>query len=236
MSTEIDVVVDEDPARYYRHSVLIAGLRGLGRAWLPLLIAVVVNALLQGLLTIPSQPTPTSWAFIGLGVVSLVVLLIAFAVITASALESVEGHVSFGAAMGRIRSHWLSFTIWTVLVIAAVMLGLLVYIVPGMIVAFLAVFGPLAAMDGRGDALLANLRAIGNRPGRWLITGLIMALFVGVAWLIAALSGFFVGGAAGSIVVWLVFGVIASWFQCAWAVLYRSTPPGTHDVAVVTAE
>ena len=236
MSAETDVVVVEDSERYYRHSVLVAGLRGLGRAWLPLLVAVVVNALVQALLTKPSEPTPTDWGFIALGVISLVVLLVAFAVITAAALEAVVGRVSFSLVLSRIAAHWVLFTVWTVLVVAAVMLGLLVYIVPGILVAFLTVFVTFAAMDGHADALLTNLRAIASRPGRWLITGVIMALFVSGAWLVAALSGFFIGGVVGSLVVWVVFGLFAAWFQCAWAALYRSTPAGSIDEVVVDIE
>ena len=223
---EVTVSETVEVPRRYGHSVLVAGLRGIGRAWLPLLIVVVINAIVQALLvTIGAVPGIDGIAIVW-ALVSLVVIVLTYAVVAAAALESVDGKVSWAAVGGRMRSYWLLFVVWTAVVAVGVFLGLLLYTLPGILIACLTVFIPVAAMDGQRDAFADNFAAIKARPGRWLITVLIMGAIVGLAWLFAALSGFFVGGWLGPLLVWLVFGVLLAWFTCAWAALFRSTPRG----------
>lgn len=215
----------EVPRRYGR-SVLVAGLRGIGRAWLPLLIVVIVNAIVQALLvTLGAVPGIDGMAIVW-ALVSLAIIVITYAVVAAAALESVDGKVSWTAMTQRLRAHWLLFVIWTAVVAVGVFLGLLLYTLPGVLIAALTVFIPVAAMDGQRDAFADNFAAIKARPGRWLITVVIMGAIVGFAWLFSALCGFFVGGWLGPLLVWLVFGVLLAWFTCAWAALFRSTPRG----------
>ena len=95
----------------------------------------------------------------------------------------------------------------------AIMAGLLVWVVPGMVVVALTPMVVVAALDGRRGALRANLAAIRARPGRWLVTALLMSMVVGGGWMAAALTGFLVGGWLGPLVVWLGFGVLAAWFE-----------------------
>lgn len=193
-------------------------------AWRLAVPLVILNALLQAVLTWPGIPPDFSLRFIGLAVASLAVFLSFLTAVTAIALESARAsQVTRADVMNRLRAHWPVFVAWTLLVLVAVGVGLLLFVLPGAIVAILTPYVTVAAMDGRRDALVANAEAIAARPWGWLWRAALMSTAVAVAWLVAAFAGFLANGPAGSLVVWLVFGVLAVWFQRVWARLYRSS-------------
>ena len=214
------------PRRYGR-SVLFSALRSLGRGWQPFVVVVALNAVAQSLLSWAGLVPTSGGLFLLAAAVSFVVLLVSLALIVSTALEAVEGRVRWGPMLARARANATSFALWTVLLVVAVMAGLLVWVVPGMVVVALTPMVVVAALDGRRNPVRANLAAIRARPGRWLVTALLMSIVVGGGWMAAALTGFLVGGWLGPLVVWLGFGVLAAWFECAWSLIYRSTPVGS---------
>ena len=215
------------PERHYGFSALLSGFARMWRGWRVIVPVVLLNALAQALLVLPDPVPGRSWSFLLLAVVSFLVLAFAMALVTSSALSAAVGPVTWGRVVDRLAQHGGAFMAWFALVLAAIAVGLVLWVVPGWLVAMLTVYVLLAALDGRGrGALGADLRAIGSRWGRWLITALLMGVVVAVSWLLAAFSAFFITGAISAFITWTWFGLLASWFQTTWACLYRSTPAG----------
>lgn len=218
----------EVPRRYGR-SVLVAGLRGVVRGWRVVLPVVVVGALLQALLVLPN-PLPGLSAYAGvLAAASFLVLLVSASLLTASGLEAVDGSVRWAAAWSRARRSAGWFALWFVVLVLVAAVGLMLWTWPGLVWLALTPYVLPAASDGRRGALLADLRALAARPGRWLVTTLLVAAVCGVAWLLGAVTGFFVGGAVGAAITWLWFGVLGAWFLASWSALWRSTPVGAAE-------
>ena len=229
------------PRRYGR-SVLFSALRSVARGWQQFVVVVALNAVAQSLLSWAGLVPSSGGLFLLAAAVSFVVLLVSLALIVSTALEAVEGRVRWGPMLARARANATSFALWTVLLVVAIMAGLLVWVVPGMVVVALTPMVVVAALDGRRNPVRANLAAIRARPGRWLVTALLMSIVVGGGWMAAALTGFLVGGWLGPLVVWLGFGVLAAWFEGAWALIFRSTPagsgalPGAEAAAAATSD
>jgi len=211
----------------YGRSVLVSALRSVARGWQQFVVVVVVNSAAQSLLSWTGLVPSSSFPFLLAAAASFAVLLLSLALIGSTALESVDGRVTWGAMLRRARAHAGSYLLWVVLLVVAIMAGLLVWVVPGIVVVALTPMVVVAALDGRRGALRANFSAIRARPGRWLVTAGVMAVVVGAGWLAAVLTGLLVAGWLGPLVVWLGFGVLAAWFECAWTLLYRSTPVGS---------
>ncbi len=205
-------------------------MRGAWRGWRVVLPVVVLNAVVQALLVLP-DPIPGQSSYAGvLAVASFVALLVTAALLTASALESVLGPVHWGAAAARARRSAAWFALWFVVWVAVGAVGLALWTWPGLLWLAVTPYLLLAASDGHRGAIVAGLRAIAARPVRWLVTTLIVGIVAGVAWLLGAVTGFFVGGAVGSALTWFWFGLLAAWFLAAWAAVYRSTPVGAPPV------
>ena len=191
---------------------------------------VVLNAAVQALLVLP-DPIPGQSSYAGaLAVVSFVALLVTAALLAASALESVLGAVRWGAVAARARrsAAWfaLSFVLWVAVAAVGIALGTW----PGLLWLAVTPYLLVAASDGRRNAVAADLRAVAARPVRWLVTTALVGVVAGVAWLLGAVTGFFVDGAAGSAITWCWFGLLAAWFLATWAAVYRSTPAGAPPV------
>lgn len=212
--------------RWYGVSAILTGLTRLGRAPLAFLLAVVGNAALQALLVLPGTVPGTSVLSWLLALVSFAVLVLAAALATAAALGAVTGTMRLGASVAAAVRRLGRFALWCLLLSVAVTVGLALFTVPGLLVAAVTPYVLLAASDGRGNPLVTDLRAIAQRPGRWLVTALLMGVVLLLSWLVSALSGFFVGGAVSAFVSWLWFGFLFCWFTCAWATVYRSTAAG----------
>jgi len=212
-------------APLYRVSVLATGLARMWRAWRVVVPVVIANALLQGLLLLPGVLPYLSGAFIAVALVSFVVLVASFGVIAAAMLQAVEGPVSAGAVIATLRARVLPLLGWSIGLALVATLAFALYVVPGFIVLALTPYLLLAVVDGKRNPLAVNFRTIGARWGRWLVTVLLMGAFCFGLWLLAALDGFFVTGAPGAIIAWLILGVVSSWFTCAWALIYRTVNP-----------
>jgi hypothetical protein len=137
-------------------------------------------------------------------------------------LQAVEGPVSAGAAVDTLRDRTWPLLAWSLGLVLVAIAGFAIYVVPGFIVLALTPYLLLAVVDGQRNPIAVNFRTIGARWGRWLITVVIMGAICFIMWFLSALDGFFVTGAPGAIIAWLVLGLVSAWFTCAWALIYRS--------------
>jgi len=212
-------------ASLYRVSVLATGFARMWRAWRVLLPVVVVNALAQGILLLSGVLPYLTIVFVLTALLSFVILVASFGLIAAAMLQAVEGPVSAGAAIDTLRDRTWPLLAWSLGLVLVAIAGFAIYVVPGFIVLALTPYLLLAVVDGQRNPIAVNFRTIGARWGRWLITVAIMGAICFIMWFLSALDGFFVTGAPGAIIAWLVLGMVSAWFTCAWALIYRSVNP-----------
>jgi hypothetical protein len=212
-------------APLYRASVLATGFARMWRAWRLLLPVVIVNALVQGILLLSGVLPYLTIVFAFTALLSFVILVASFGLIAAAMLQAVEGPVSAGAAVDTLRDRTWPLLAWSLGLVLVAIAGFALYVVPGFIVLALTPYLLLAVIDGQRNPIAVNFRTIGARWGRWLITVMIMGVICFIMWFLSALDGFFVTGAPGAIIAWLVLGFVSAWFTCAWALIYRSVNP-----------
>ena len=209
----------------YRVSVLAVGLVRMWRAWQVIVPVVIVNALVQGLLLLPGTLPYLTIPFAISALLSFIALAASFGAVAAAMLQAVTGPVSARTAFGTLRARAWALLAWSLGLVVLVTLGFALYIIPGFVLLALLPYLLLAVVDGQRNPLAVNVRTIAARWGRWIVTVLAMGLICLVMWLLSALDGFFVTGAPGSVIAWLVLGLVASWFTCAWALVYREVNP-----------
>ena len=209
-------------APLYRASVLATGFARMWRAWRLLLPVVIVNALVKGILLLSGVLPYLTIVFAFTALLSFVILVASFGLIAAAMLQAVEGPVSAGAAVDTLRDRTWPLLAWSLGLVLVAIAGFALYVVPGFIVLALTPYLLLAVIDGQRNPIAVNFRTIGARWGRWLITVAIMGAICFIMWFLSALDGFFVTGAPGAIIAWLVLGLVSAWFTCAWSLIYRS--------------
>ena len=213
---------DSQQASLYRVSVLATGFARMWRAWRVLLPVVIVNAVVQGILLLSGVLPYLTIVFVLTALLSFVILVASFGLIAAAMLQAVQGPVSAGAAIDTLRARTWPLLAWSLGLVLVAIAGFALYVVPGFIVLALTPYLLLAVVDGKRNPLAVNFRTIGARWGRWLITVVLMGVICFVMWFLSALDGFFVTGAPGAMIAWLVLGLVSAWFTCAWALIYRS--------------
>ncbi|MGI9198005.1 MAG: hypothetical protein ACR2KE_11145, partial [Candidatus Nanopelagicales bacterium] len=218
----IVTTTESAPASLYRVTVLGTALLRMWRGWKILIPVIVINALLQALLLWPGVLPYLSIAFIVIALLSLLILVKAYNFVAAAMLQAAVGPVDWREVYANLwRRYWLLLA-WSVALLIVVIIAFALYVVPGFIVLALTPYLLLGVVDGQRNPLAVNFRTIGARWGRWLITVIIMGVLCFVLWFLSALNGFFVTGAPAAFIGWLVLGFVASWFTCAWALVYRS--------------
>ena len=219
------MTTDTSSAPLYRVSVLATGFARMWRAWRVLLPVVVVNAVVQGILLLSGVLPYLTIVFVLTALLSFVILVASFGLIAAAMLQAVEGPVSAGAAIDTLRARTWPLLAWSLGLVLVAIAGFALYVVPGFIVLALTPYLLLAVVDGKWNPLAINFRTLGARWGRWLVTVVLMGVVCFVMWFLSALDGFFVTGAPGAIIAWLLLGLVSAWFTCAWALIYRSVNP-----------
>lgn len=214
-----------DEVRMYRISVLGTGLVRMWRGWWVLLPIILVNAVLQSVLVWLNPMPYLTFGFVALSVTSLLLLLLAWCIVASAMLQATTGMVEMHVILKVIRTRWAPFLGWSLALLAALVLGFSLAVVPGLLITALFPFLLLAVVDGQSNPLATNFRVIAVRWGRWLITIIFMGFGGLVLWLLSSLDGFFVTGALGALAGWIVLGLAASWYTAAWAVVYRSVCP-----------
>lgn len=208
-----------DPSRV---SVLGTALLRMWRAWRVLLPVVVINAVVQSLLVLPGALPYLTWTFVLLAVVGFLAMVASYGLVAAAMLQAADGPVTWGPVLRAVRDCRGRLLLWSVVLLVAVTIGLALFVVPGIVVLAVTPFVLLAVVDGRPDPWRTNVRVIRHRWGRWLVTVVVMIVLSMVLWLLSALDGFFVTGAPAALLGWLVLGLVAAWFLCAWTLVYRS--------------
>jgi hypothetical protein len=206
----------------YRFSVLATAFVRMWRAWRILLPVVVVNALVQAALLIPGLMPYLSVAFGIASLLSFVVLVFAFGAVTAAMLQAAQGTVDYRWVWEALRARWLSLLLWSLALVIALTIGLSLYVLPGFAVLAATPYLLLAVVDGRSRPLRVNFQTIGARWGRWLVTIGVLGILCLIMWVLALVDSLFVGGASGSLIGWIVLGLVAGWFICTWALIYQS--------------
>ena len=210
-----------DP-RLYRVSALASGFVRMWRGWRVIVPVVVANAIVQALLVWPPYTYDMGWWTIASAVLSALAFGVSFGLVASTALQVADGPVSWSASAGTLRAHIGSYTLWAIAWLLAVSIGLALNTVPGLLVAALTPFLLLAALDGQGNALVRNLRTVGRRFWRWLLTVAVIGVVLFVSDVGAGLFTFFIRNPLASLTVWLVGGLAIAWFTTAWALIYRS--------------
>lgn len=216
MSTDVAIAT---PA-HYRISALLKALVVMWRTAGPALIFIVVNTVVQGVLTWLNTQSGFSLGFLVAFLVSAVSAMLLYAVLTSCALGAVDR--DGGSVLGRVKAHAGAFTGWALLQWFLVLLVTLIHPALVLLVAVLTPFLPIAAMDGASNALAVNFRTLGGRFWRWLVTSVILLVAGLIFFLLAAVDVFFIKGTPAAIFFWLGIGVIAWWLLTAWTLVYRA--------------
>ena len=217
------------PAAYHL-SAILAGLRVMWRGSSAALPVIAANAAVQTGLMYLDTLSGFSAAFLAAFAVSAASALVLYSVLAAGALAAVDGDAAAGSVVARARRNAPAFTGWAIVQWALVLLAALIHPALVLVVAAATPFLPLAASDGRGNAMAWNFRAIGGRAGRWLLTTAVLAVAAVVLYLLSAVNTFFVKGTPAAAIFWLVMGVVAWWLLTAWALIYRQAVPGDGSV------
>jgi hypothetical protein len=209
-------------ARLYRVSALASGFVRMWRGWRVIVPVVVANGVVQALLVWPPFTYGMDWWTAISAVLSALAFGVSFGLVASATLHLADGPVAWSQAASTLRAHLLSYALWAGAWLLVVSVGLALNTFPGLIVAALTPFLLLAALDGHRNALGRNLRTLGRRFWRWLLTVLIMGIALFVGDLSAGLFTFFTRNPLASLVVWLIGGLVLSWFTTTWALIYRS--------------
>lgn len=212
-------------APIYRVSVLAVGFVRMWRAWKIVIPVIIVNAALQALLLLPNVLPYLTVAFVIVSLLSLLILVKAYNFVAAAMLQAAVGPVEWRAVYANLWHRYFVLLAWSAGLLILVLIGVSLYVVPGLIVIALAPYLLLAVVDGKRNPLAVNFKTIGARWGRWLVTVIIMGVLSFGIWFLSALNGFFITGAPGAFIGWILIGFVASWFTCAWALVYRSVNP-----------
>lgn len=226
-STETAESATPSVPKEYGFSVLVTGFARMWRGFIPGILVVILNAAIQAALILGDPVIGEGGFEVYLfALISGIVILLTSAILTATALETVKGRAGIGAVMARTTSNIGLYAAWMIALWVVTLVGYLLFTLPGIIVITLVPFVAVAAMDGQGNALAADLKAISARPIRWAVTIIITGIIGAILWLLSALNTFFITGAVSTFIAVFVVGFVGWWFQTAWACLYRSTPVG----------
>lgn len=201
------------------------------RGWRVVVPVVVVNALVQAALVWPPFTYDTGWWVALSALLSAVMLGISFGLVAVTALRVDDGPVGWGQAIADLREQSGPYSLWALVWLVAVSIGLALYTLPGLVVAALTPYLLIAALDGHRNALGRNLLTIGRRPWRWLLTTALVGLGLLVGVVASGLFTFFVRLPLAALVAWLIGGLLAAWVTVVWARIYR----GAWDVVATSA-
>lgn len=210
----------------YRISALATALVRMWRSWSAILLVSLANAIVQVALVLAAQSTTSYAVFVVLAAVSYLGLVLSFGLVCRALLRSLDGPPADARELLRETGRrFPALLAWSVAIVAIATLGLLLYVVPGLILLALFPYLLIAVIDGRANPLAVNFRTIAARWGRWIITAVIVGIIAFGVWLGAALDTFFLRTVPGLLVGWILIGLLASWVTCAWLLIYRAVNP-----------
>lgn len=205
----------------YRISVLAYALQRMWRCWRILVPVVIVNAIIQALLVWPDVQVTAWLPLIGLAIVSALSFMVSYGLVAAAALRVPDGTVRVGQIAPALRASALRYSLWALALFVVTVVGLAVFVIPGVVVLAITPFVLLAVIDGQRNPLATNFRVIGQQFWRWLSVTMFCTALIGVGTFLVGLTNFFVRGPAAAFAVWIVAGFVLSWFVTAWGLIYR---------------
>lgn len=223
---------EQQPApTYYAHSALFSGFARMRHMWKIAIPVVLINAVAQALLIIPSSTGGMTALFLLTVIVSVVVLLASAALVQAASIEGAVAHTTWAAVAQRVRTAGMRFSIAIVVLAVLVVLAMLLSPWLGLFLAAVCCFVTLAAIDGASNPATANFRTIAARPARWLITMVIIGAIALVLWLLLAVNWFFIPTPAGSFIATTVCGIVTWWWSNSLALIYLSAKAARPEIA-----
>lgn len=208
----------------YKVSALLCGLIVAARGWRVVVPVTLINALLQAALISPGIHPEISLGFIALALISYAALVFSFVLVVQELLRVIAGnpHMGLLACIKGAASRFIPVLLWSLACLVLITIGLALYVFPGLVVIALIPFLLMAAVDAQPNPVKVNFKVLKHRFWRWLLTVVIMGIMCGVLWLLATVNAFFIAGPLGALIAWLAYGLIATWFIAAWALIYRS--------------
>lgn len=185
-------------------------------------IIITINAVIQTLLILP-QPIfgLNTRLFIGLATISTLSILLTTAVILGTILASGEQSTSLGNGVRQIKPRLWKFLGWTLLWLVLTVAGLLVWIIPGLIVAALFPFVGIAIADGSRHPFSANFQAMRARFGAFVAALAATFIVLVLMYLASVVLVIFLPTAVAALLTWLYVGLIGVWLIRSWVRLYR---------------
>lgn len=206
----------------YRFSVLLTGAVRMWRGSAVVLPLIVVNALAQGFLVLPTQSAFAGWVLAVTALASAVLLVATLGVILAAALASYPpGRPSWASVRQRWGSSGLPYIAWTAALFLLAVVGFAFWTWPGALVLAAGLFVPLAAIDG-AEPLRATWSIVRRRPARWVVTVAVVLALATIGFLLTAVLWFFVPLYVGVAFASLVWGMLVWWWATGLAALYLS--------------
>lgn len=206
--------------RTYRVSSLAAAAVRMWSAWRVLVPVVVLNALIQSFMIWPPYVYGQAPWHVVSAIVSAIALWAAFGMVACAAMLVPLGQVTWSAAHAVARPRLLPFALWAICWGILVAVGMAVYTFPAVIIAALLVYLPFAVLDGERRPIRTAIGLVGNRFWRWLITVVIAGVVLLVGWILAGFGAFFLRGPLATATIWLIGGVLISWFTTAFALVF----------------
>jgi hypothetical protein len=220
----------------YRFSALAFGLARMWRAWRVMIPVVLLNAVLQALLQWPPFTYGTGWLTVLTALLSAIVFAVSFGVLAAAALLVPQGAVRWHEVIVMFRTRAAHYVVWVVVWLVLVWLGTLLTPIGGLVIAALTPFLLFAALEGQRNPIAVDLRVIGRRFWRWLVTCLIVGAGLILGSIIGGFTMFFLRPPLGVLIAWLIGGLLAWWVTTTWALIYRSVIPAAKEASRESVE
>ncbi|NQU36035.1 MAG: hypothetical protein HQ526_00380 [Actinobacteria bacterium] len=185
-------------------------------------IIAVTNAVIQTLLILP-QPIfgLNTSLFVILSAISTVSILLATAGIVGTVLSIDEGPTNLRNGVRQIRPRLWLFLGWTMLWLVLIVAGLLLWIIPGLIVAAVFPFVGIAIADDNPHPFAANFRAIRAHIGAFVAASAATFAILVLMYLVGAALAFLLPGPVAALITWIYVGLIGAWLIRGWVRLYR---------------
>lgn len=170
------------------------------------IVAIIVNAVLQAILIIPSPILgQDDISYYALVIVSALVYF-AFLVVVVAIKTAPPNIRTVADSLTDFRPRLGRFARWLVGFSIVVVIGFLLWLIPGFLVLAVAPMVVLAAADRQPRPVEANFRAIKSHFWGYVWRILVSAALCFLAYLISALAMFLEVGAPGAFFGWVVIG------------------------------
>lgn len=185
-------------------------------SWKVTIPVVVLNALIQPLLLI-ADPTPAlTWAIWPLAVISLLVLVASVILIVAAISLQSTGEFTWADLLARLKSRIIPMLAYTIGWLLLLLLAFSLWILPGLVVLAMTPYLLIAVVEGSGNPIRSNFRAIRTGIPRWILLLVASAILIGLSWVGSALLAFFFPQLLGGLLTWLIFGFIGAFVVKLW--------------------